>query len=578
MDTQRTNSSVIYTNKARCRDCYRCVRVCPVKAIRMVQGQAYVMEDRCVQCGACIRECPQKAKVYRNDVERAVQLLGSGVRVAASIAPSFAAVYREWEWRRLPSALRRLGFSYVAETAVGAYEVAHQTAELAQDSARTVVASCCPAAVRYVELYKSDRVGDLAPIFSPMLAHARMLKEQRKADAVIFIGPCVAKKVEAQRPQAQGLVDCALTFTELGEWFERASIDLAQSEESAFDEVPASHHARLFPVAGGQLKSGDLDSDLLAPRTVSACGFEQVEESLKFSGNAGLDVLELLFCQHGCIDGPGVESACNLYERRMRVLDYARQRTGEKPGVSQPVDLKVSFTPQPVPDDSRITELAIQGIYQRTGKLDPQNRLNCGACGYPTCRDKAIAVLRGMAEADMCIPYMRYLAERRTDRIIETSPNGIVILDENLHILSMNPAFRKLFMCSEAVLGRHISYLMDPHAFEQLAAGTVPRVDAVVEHKNYNYVFHQILYALPDDDQFVGIFVDITETRSNKEQLERLRNETVAQARELMDHQLQVAQQVTKFLGENTARGEHLVEKLLQLVDEAPGGQTRKTQ
>jgi PAS domain S-box-containing protein len=227
---------------------------------------------------------------------------------------------------------------------------------------------------------------------------------------------------------------------------------------------------------------------------------------------------------------------------------------------------------KPVPDDSRVTDAAIRGIYAKTGKLDPKNQLNCGACGYSTCRDKAVAVVRGMAEAEMCIPYMRYLAERRTDRIIETSPNGIVTLDENLRILSMNPAFRRLFMCSEAVLGRHISYLMDPDPFERLAAGVVARVECVSEHRNYRYVFHQIMYRLPEENQFVGIFVDVTETRANRDELGRLRAETLAQARELMEHQLKVAQQVTRFLGENTARGEELVEKLVRLVGDPNDG------
>lgn len=573
-------SGIVYTNKARCRDCYRCVRVCPVKAIRMTHGQASVVEERCLACGACIRECPQGAKAFRNDLGHATMLLASGERVAASVAPSFASVYREWEWRRLPSALRRLGFAYVGETSVGAMEVGRQGAEHVRcNPGRSHIATACPAVVRYVERYATHRFDDLVPTLSPMMAHARMMKNNRKAQRVVFIGPCVAKKAEAERPELAGIVDCVLTFAELNEWLEREGISLSHCEESSFDET-APAVARQFPLAGGQLKTGQMSSDTLAASTISVCGCEQIEEALRLAGSSELQLVEPLFCQHGCINGPGIRNDDNILERRMRVLAYARQGGGPEaaPAPSQVPDIGASFSKCPVPDDSRITDFAIEAIYERTGKLDPENRLNCGACGYATCRDKAIAVLRGMAEAEMCIPYMRYLAERRTDRIIDTSPNGIVILDGDLRIIGMNPAFRKLFMCSESVLGKPISYLMDPHPFEQLATGVATRLDFVAEHRNYNYVFHHLLYGLPEDNQYVGIFVDITQLRANEEELNRVRSETLAQARELLEHQLQAAQDMTRFLGENTARGERLVENLMTLVEGSAQANREKRQ
>jgi PAS domain S-box-containing protein len=579
MERQVLKSPIIFTNKARCRDCYRCVRACPVKAIRMVQGQAYVVEERCVLCGACIRECPQGAKAYRHDAGGAALLLESGEPVAASIAPSFAAAYREWEWRRLPSALRRLGFAYVAETTVAATEIARQTMEHSRENpAVSHIASCCPSVVRYVERYVPDRVGGMVQLFSPMLAHARHIKHAGRARHVVFIGPCVAKKAEAERPGNAGIVDCVITFSELNEWLERGNISLAQLEESSFDETPAPA-ARYFPLGGGQLHAADVAPDVLSVSVLSVSGFSDVSEALALPGADAPRLIEPLFCGQGCVNGPGMAGPDNVFERRMRVLRYAHQCAEKPPAAANAATNEIpypavctTFVAKPVPDDSRVTDAAIRGIYAKTGKLDPKNQLNCGACGYSTCRDKAVAVVRGMAEAEMCIPYMRYLAERRTDRIIETSPNGIVTLDENLRILSMNPAFRRLFMCSEAVLGRHISYLMDPDPFERLAAGVVARVECVSEHRNYRYVFHQIMYRLPEENQFVGIFVDVTETRANRDELGRLRAETLAQARELMEHQLKVAQQVTRFLGENTARGEELVEKLVRLVGDPNDG------
>jgi len=228
--------------------------------------------------------------------------------------------------------------------------------------------------------------------------------------------------------------------------------------------------------------------------------------------------------------------------------------------------LDTRFAAQPVLDAEGVSEEQIRAVLEQTGKANPENQLNCGACGYATCRDKAIAVVRGMAEPGMCIPYMRRLAEQRTDRIIETSPNGIVILDEHLRILSMNPAFRRFFMCSEAVCGRPISYLMDAEPFEQLATGKTDLIETTVKHARHNLVCHQIQYALREERQYVGIFVNITRTQADREKLDRLRTQTVAQAQELLQHQVEMAQTIAGFLGESTAQSEMLLERLMLLA------------
>jgi uncharacterized Fe-S cluster-containing protein len=214
------------------------------------------------------------------------------------------------------------------------------------------------------------------------------------------------------------------------------------------------------------------------------------------------------------------------------------------------------------------TEGEIGLILEQTGKASPEDQLNCGACGYPTCRDKAIAVLRGMAEPEMCIPYMRRLAERRTDRIIETSPNGIVILDERLCIISMNPAFKRFFLSSDAVLGKHISYLMDPAPFERLSLSGENLIEITVSHDNYKLLCHELLYPLREDHQYAGIFVNITRSDDSERRLEKLRSDTVTQAQELLDHQVAMAQKMAQFLGESAARGEDLVRKLLKVAEE----------
>lgn len=559
---------IVFTNKARCRDCYRCVRMCPVKAIRMREGQAFVVEERCIACGTCIRECPQGAKSYRDDVDRAARLVAGGGPVAASVAPSFAALFNEWERKRLPSALRKLGFRHVAETAVGAFTVAQATAEAVRAApGRPQLCTACPAVVSLIEQYHPDLAGALVPVCSPMIAHARQIRARLGAGAgVVFIGPCVAKKAEAERPEHAGAVDVALTFAELTQWFEREGIVLKALEESRFDEEPAGA-SRHFPLVGGLARTAALSTDHLATDVIAVSGHAEIVEALEDirARRAGV-LVEALFCPQGCVNGPALPVERGLFSRRADLLAFATNHPGRPDAPAGDVGARFAAAKTAgLPD---VTEEQIQRFLEATGKGNPDDRLNCGSCGYPSCRDKAIAVLQGMAEPEMCIPRMRRLAEQRTDRIIETSPNGIVILDERLGIVHMNPAFARHFMCSESVYGRHISYLMDPDLFERLASGGAARLEAISRHPNYGIVCHQIAYRLPEEKQYVGIFIDITNLQAGERKLNELRAETYRQARDLLDHQIQMAQRMAQFLGESTARGEELVENLMKLTGE----------
>jgi len=215
-----------------------------------------------------------------------------------------------------------------------------------------------------------------------------------------------------------------------------------------------------------------------------------------------------------------------------------------------------------------VTEEEIQQVLERTGKYDLQQQLNCGACGYDSCREKAIAVVLGMAEPEMCIPYMRRIAEHRSDQIFSTTPNGVVILDEDLNILSINAAFKKFFLCSDAVLGRHISYLMDPAPFEKLIAGVADLLDITVTHRHYNLQCRELFYILKEERQIVGIFINITSQQEHEKKLNDIRSQTIEQANELLEHQITMAQTIAKFIGESTAKGEELVRKLLSLSGE----------
>jgi len=575
-------SQVILVNKATCRDCYRCVRVCPVKAIKMHDGQASIVAERCISCGTCVRECPQSAKKYRNDLENVKQLLTAGNRVACSLAPAFAGFFTDRMRRRIPSVLRLLGFSHIAETAVGAFFAAQATVKFweARGKEQPLVISACPACVDYILHYQPQYTAYIAPVVSPMVAHAKYIRRKLGNDTkVVFIGPCIAKKVEGENADDTGFIDGVLTFEEFSQWLAEENVDIASCEESGFDDVPRGA-ARYFPLEGGCIKTAGWSMDRLDENVIAVSGIRNVQHSLE-ACKAG-QIIEPLFCPNGCICGPGGGHHDSPSGLRSHVIEFSKTgfpKNNEQPMSAEKIEQESRLTaedeafietltkyykPATTFKRKEVTETQIREIYEKTGKTSPEDHLNCSSCGYPSCRDLAIAVVEGLATPEMCVPFFRKTAEQRIDRVIETSPNGIVTLDEHLNIISMNPAFRQFFRCSNAVCGRPISYLMDPEPWERLLAEPDKKVEIVVNHESYNLVCHEVLYSLPAEKQFVGIFMNITTLQKNETQLDQLRQQTVKQARELLEQQVRMAETIAICLGENTARAESLLEILME--------------
>jgi iron only hydrogenase large subunit-like protein/uncharacterized Fe-S cluster-containing protein len=563
------DTQIIFTNKARCRDCYRCLRNCPVNAIKMKDGQAQVEPEKCILCGTCLKECPQNAKQFRRDLERVKRLIKENEKVAVSIAPSFPALFEEWEVERIPSLMRRLGFSYVSETSEAAFYVARETKDYFNQIQKGLcLSTACPSYVTYVEKYQPKVVKNLAPIVSPMIAHAKRLKKKLGNDwKIIFIGPCVAKKAEAERIEYKGLVDAVLTFTELLEWIEEEKIELKQFEASEFDEKVAGD-ARLYALTGGMSKTASLQTDNLNTSVYAMSGYNEIKDAMSsFAETQSKVLVEPLICPSGCVNGPGMSKSENIFARKENVIKYAKLKTNDEIALTEvEVSLSTSFNQSASLTVKEFSDEQIRQVLDQTGKQNSEDQLNCGACGYPTCLDNAKAILNGMVEIESCIPYMKRLAQQRTDKIIETSPNGIVILNRELEILHMNPAFKKFFMCTNSVAGKRISYLMDPEPFIKLKDSDTDSVEVTINHSNYSITCHQILYKLPEENQYIGIFVDVTKNITDVEKLDSLRSKTIQQAQELLDHQVEMAQALAKLLGESTAKGEELVDNLLKLT------------
>ena len=397
-----------------CKRCYSCIRECPAIAIRVEHGQAVVMAERCISCGHCVTVCSQNAKTTKSDVNYVLDELLPDGNVVALMAPSFPASFTE-DYSKVPAALKELGFTKVCEAAFGADMISPQyLKEIENNGKKTIISSACPAVYNYIEMYFTELVPNLAKIVSPMIAMGRYIKENFGKDTkVVFIGPCIAKKSEYKDEEVNGAVDAVLTFAELKDMFSIRKINLANLNDINFDP-PQGLLGKSFPLAGGLIKTADIPDDILEKEVIVVEGRAEVEEILNelVEGKINAKFIDILFCQ-GCIKGPAIDSTLNYYSRREKVINYINEKIKASDKQvwksnlynSRNVDLSREFTDRNMRMETP-TEERIKEILAETNKFTKQDELNCRSCGYPTCREYAIAVAKGLAENDMCLPYL----------------------------------------------------------------------------------------------------------------------------------------------------------------------------
>lgn len=567
---------LISTNEAKCRDCYKCIRTCPVKSICInssnsnAQLYAQVIEDNCVQCGHCTLVCPQKAKVVINHINNVKQLLYEKVLpVLASVAPSFPAMLPLADPAVFPAVLRQLGFSYVGQTAAGAELIC---AEHARAHPRgPVISSACPVVVNLVERHYPHLIPYLSPMVSPMVAHGRLLKSQFPFSAVVFIGPCIAKKGEWLSGCAADAIDYVLGFKEIWEWIEGENINLSKFSPSKFDGCQPGP-ARLFPTEGGQLLAASLSTDMIDRSVQTVTGISNCINL--FDNFTATDTdrrplfMELLACDGGCLGGPYGVSDGDIYTKKTALLDfYSSQEKGpldnRQPSLPytalyRSYQDRKKMMPEPTPEQ-------IKSILALTDKFSSEDELNCGACGFNSCREKAVAVFQGNAESQMCMPYMRKRAESISNLVLRALPDGVIIFNEDLIIQEINLAAKKMFDCTREVIGQKIDVLVDPADFERVFKEMVTvKVDA---SKLYNgKITRQIIFPL--ENSAVAIFKDITNELKQQEELLLVKTETIDRAQEVIKKQMTVAQVIAGLLGETTAETKVQLSQLIKLMKE----------
>jgi len=565
--------SVITTRVADCRDCHRCLRYCPVKAISFESGQAHVLDERCVSCGTCTLVCPQHAKVIHSDLARAKDFLAGGEKVALSLAPSFAAAFSPAEAACLPDRLRSLGFRWVEETAVGAEVVAKEYAALLKERTDPLISACCPAVVNLLEKHHPELLPYLAPTLSPMAVHGLLLKDRYGPDIkVVFAGPCAAKIDEARRAEVAGLVDAVITFQDLKTWLEEAPEEKLQSRKDG--EWAFRLPARSFPVSGGVLAAAGIRADLVSG-VIAVSGLEECLETFAdlAAGRIRPRFIEAMACRGGCVGGPVMPQDKSVAARRLEIASYF-QRTNE--AAAKPPEMPAGILTDPrlrrsyVDRRRRLPEPSkeeIEAILARTGKTHPADEANCGGCGYNSCREKAYAVYYGWAEEEMCIPYMKAKISSLASAIVASTPSAVVVVDPDLIIQEFNPRARSLFARgSEVVQGKPLAAFLDPTDFARAWAEQRAIVDKRVSYPERNLVTLQTILPLKDYGLIVGIINDISESERRRQEVEALRREALSRAERVITKQMQVAQEIAGLLGETTAETKATLLELIRIM------------
>ena len=548
--------------KSNCKNCYKCIRHCPVKAIRFSGNQAHIIGNECILCGQCFVVCPQNAKQIVDETEKAKVLLQSGDKVVVSLAPSFVANYEGVGIEAMRTALKKLGFYEVEETAIGATIVKKEYERILREDERDIViSSCCHSVNLLIQKYFPAELEYLADVVSPMQAHCLDIKKRIKGAKTVFIGPCVAKKDEAE--YYEGIVDAVLTFEELTNWLKEEGIELEQKMDASEDS-----RARFFPTTGGILKT--MAQDAPGYTYIALDGIENCIDALKDieSGKIHKCFIEMSACAGSCIGGPVMEK----YHRSAPVKDYISiaNYAGENDfAVEQPDNMELkkhfSFIEHRLQMPS---ETEIYNVLRQMGKFKPSDELNCGSCGYNTCREKAIAIYQGKAEISMCLPFLKDKAESFSDSIVKNTPNGIIVLNEDLEVQQINEAARNIMniRSSGDVLGEPVVRIMDPKDFMDVKTNG----DAIKNKRVYlaeykRYVDETVVY---DEDTrlIIAIMRDITEAQNEREKKENISRQTIEVADKVVDKQMRIVQEIASLLGETAAETKIALAKLKESI------------
>ena len=558
---------VIDFKDAKCRHCYKCVRHCAVKAIAVRDEQARIMVDHCINCGRCLEVCPQNAKTFASDLERVKGYLRQGCRTVISIAPSYAGVLEFDTPGQVVDALEKLGFAEVRETAEGAALVTNEYKKLVREAKMpNIITTCCPSVNDLIEKYYPDCAEMMAPVVSPMVAHGRYIKKIYGPDVkVVFLGPCIAKKQEAAGDErVTGAIDGILTFEELAVWLNEAGIDIHACTDKPMGN-PDPKINRLYPVSGGVIQSVITEEEADGYHKVFVDGLENCMEMLECLRKGELDhcFIEANVCEGGCAKGPASAHWNTSYVKtKVKIENAVSYKAARDLPDMRPEEMAKKFggrsLSDPMPSEEQITR-----ILRSTGKYSPADELNCGACGYSTCREKAAAVFQGKAELSMCMPYALTKAESMSNVVLDATPNMIFVVGNDMKILDCNRKGQELLgVGHDEAVQRYIFEFIETGDIEETLLTRESVLNKKVKLEKGRITAEESIVYIENLDAVLVMFRDVTREEKIREQHYNLKVETVEMARKVIEKQMMVAQEIAGLLGETTAETKVTLTKL----------------
>ena len=560
------NIPPIYTEPAECQDCYKCLRHCTVKAIQIHDGHAMIIPERCIGCGHCVEICPVGAKHVRDDIERARLLLRMKKAVYVTLAPSWIAEFGGVAKERIIAALKLLGFAGVSETALGAQEVSANVAALLKDQTTGIfLSSACPTAVEMIRKYHPAHSNRVLNMLSPVMAHAKLLRHEFGEDiGIVFISPCVSKKLETD--MHPDLVDVAITFEELRRWWEAEDIDPLAKEAGDDDRfVPCeAEEGALYPVDGGMISGIKANCEVNDAGFMAFSGIDNIRKVLDDIDtiDTGRPVfIELLACEGGCVNGPRGSKRTGTAVKRYTVLSNAPYAPSDIPRMPS-IDISDAWHIEPV-HRSEYTDAEIEEVLHQVGKYSEDDELNCGGCGYDSCREFARALLDGTGETTMCVSYMRKLAQKKANALLKTMPSGLVIVDQQMQIVESNRRFAEILGDDTLLVfqnkpGLEGAYLRKVAPFHKLFAKVLANGSESIdkEIKFGNKVLRLSVFTIEPYRLVGGVIQDITVPAIQKERI-------VNKARDVIQKNLETVQKIAYLLGENAADSEVILNSII---------------
>lgn len=558
-------TDVLSLKKANCKNCHTCIRSCPVKSIRFSENQAKVIHDECILCGRCVVICPQNAKKVRNDLTEVMGAIGEGKRVIATLAPAFISEYAVENIAGMETYLKALGFFAARETAEGAYLVKSEYERMIKKrEKKVIISSCCPTVVSLIQKYYPASIPQVADVLSPMLASAKKIKTEYPDAYVVFIGPCISKKQEADK--LPGYVDCVLTFDELDQWFAKKGIVIEPREVSD----PEGRMSRFFPTTGGIIQC--MYTKCTGYNYLAVDGLENCMHALDEIQEGKLEncFIEMSACEGSCVNGPSTKHfQRSALGGRVRVDAYAKPICYKENDYDVKAEFNLrraipnEFVHEPVP-----SEAAIKAILAQMGKTLPEHELNCGSCGYPTCREKAKAVYNNKADITMCLPYLLENAESLTTNIFNVSPNGIIVVDKDLCIQRANGAACHLFDIQtwKDMVGKMVVEYMDPTDFLNVLDTGNDVIDKKLYLEEFDKFVELTIVLDSGHSTLFGILKDITDEERRQEKDRARRAQTIDITDKVIEKQMRIVQEIASLLGETTAETKIALSKIKNTV------------